>query len=246
MKRCDLFVQLLGGVPGCPLVEGSALRRVPGQYGIAESLGAQIQTWRKPDFDVGDCDADYAQFLNGLTSHVAPFEEFEQYVVKKLVDIFASRQLDNRRTERIGKQASPTQRPLVAIDVAKSDNDLAKKIAKAFGEYVDVETLAFDLERSELEEAISINDAVILGYGASDEGQKRANSHFKIIRKRRADVQAKRLEMAVGNAAPPSAPPAPSGPDVPVIAIGEEVDRPAMMRFLERLGVPTASPAVVN
>jgi hypothetical protein len=238
VKRCDLFVQLLGGIPGGALAEGAALRRVPGQYKIAEGLGVQIQTWRKPDFDIADCDPDYGQFLNGLTSHVAPFEEFEHYVTKKLADIFAARQLDNRRGERIEKQASSAQRPLMAIDVAKSDNELARKIASAFSEFVDVETLAFDLDRNELEDAISINDAVILCYGASDEGQKRANSHFKIIRKRRADVQAKRLELAVGDAAPPTAPPAPSGPDIPVIAVREEVDRSAMMRFLERLGVP--------
>jgi hypothetical protein len=58
-----------------------------------------------------------------------------------------------------------------------------------------------------------------------------------------ADAQAKRLELAVGDGAPDSAPPAPSGPDIPVITIGDEVDRPAMLRFLARLGVPAAQAA---
>lgn len=242
-RPCDLFVQLLGGVPGRRFGETADSTAVPTQYRIAEALGLQMQVWRKPDFDVGDCDPDYAQFLNAVTSHVTPFEEFEQYVRKKTEDVFAARQSAGKRAERIEKQETAARRPLMAIDVAQSDNDLARKIAKAFGEFVDVETLAFEIDRGELEEAISINDAVILGYGASKEGWNRANAHFKIIRKKMADAQAKRLELAVGDAAPPTAPPAPAGPDIPVITIGEEVDRPAMLRFLARLGVPGAQVA---
>jgi hypothetical protein len=242
-RPCDVYVQLLGGIPGRRLGEAASSTAVPTQYRIAETVGLQMQVWRKPEVDVSDCDPDYAQFLNAVTAHVTPFEEFEQYVRKKTNDVLASRQTAGKRTERIEKQTGRAQRPLMAIDVAQSDNELAKKIAKAFGEFVDVETLAFEIERSELEEAISVNDAVILGYGASKEGWNRANAHFKIIRKKMADAQAKRLELAVGDAAPPNAPPAPAGPDIPVITIGEEVDRPAMLRFLKRLGVPVAQAA---
>jgi hypothetical protein len=237
-RPCDIYVQLLGGVPGRRLGEAPNSTAVPTQYRIAEGLGLQMQVWRKPDIDTGDCDPDYAQFLETVTGHVTPFEEFEQYIRRKTDDVFAARQTAGKRSERIDRQEGQARRPLMAIDVAESDNDLARKIAKAFGQFVDVETLAFEIDRSGLEEAISVNDAVILGYGASKEGWNRANAHFKIIRKKMADAQAKRLELAVGDAAPPNAPPAPVGPNIPVITIGEEVDRPAMLRFLARLGVP--------
>jgi hypothetical protein len=237
-RPCDIYVQLLGSAPGRRFDETAVSTAVPTQYRIAESIGLQMQVWRKPEVDVSDCDPDYARFLNAVTGHVMPFEEFEQYVRKKAGDVLASHRTAGKRAERAEQQAGGSCRPSVAIDVAQTDNELARKIAKAFGEFVDVETLAFEIERGELEEAVCVNDAVILGYGATEQGWRRANAHLKIIRRKMADTRAKRLELAVGDAAPPSAPPAPRGPDIPIITIGEEVDRSAMLRFLERLGVP--------
>jgi hypothetical protein len=243
VKARDVYVQLLGGVPGRKLSAQSELPLVPAQFRIASATGVQIHTWRQPDFDVSECDPAYAEFLNGLTSHVMPYEEFEQYLRRKVNDISATRNLNDQRTQRIEKQQSRERLPLMAIDVAKSDGELANKIAKAFGKHVDVETLAFEIDRNALDEAVAVNDAVILGYGASEEGQKRAQSHFRIIRKKMADARAKQFELAVGDGAPATAPPCPRGPDVPIISVREEVDETAMREFLRRLGVPATGTA---
>jgi hypothetical protein len=238
----DMYVQLLGGVPGRKLSAQSDLPLVPAQYRIASGTEVQTQTWRQPDFDVGECDPAYAEFLNGLGSHVTPYEEFERYLKKRVNDITEARSLTEQRMQKIEDQGGGEARPLMAIDVAKSDAELAKKIASAFGKHVDVSTLPFELTRSDLDEAVGVHDAVILGYGASEDGQNRAQSHFSIIRRKMADSRAKQLKLAVGDGAPPTAPPCPRGPDVPIIAVREEVDETAMMDFLRRLR-PKGEPA---
>lgn len=79
ISKADVFIQLLGAVPGRMLTENGQ-QLVPFQYETAKKLNARMQVWRSAKFDIGGCAPDYAEFLNGIASHVTSFEEFESYM----------------------------------------------------------------------------------------------------------------------------------------------------------------------
>jgi hypothetical protein len=243
IARCDIYVQLLGSTPGRSLGEGPASQLAAAQYAVATELGKRIYSWRKSGFDIGECRPDYSAFLSSVQSHLTSIEEFEQYVRRKAKDVQAHRESAERRKARgADSEVSGASLKLVAIDVAQADNHLARRITAALRSHVDIDTLAFDLDASALSEAVADNDAIILGYGPSEDGQRRAKAHFKIIRKKKGEQKAKRFELAVGDAAPETAPPCPQGPDVHVISVRDEIDEAALLAFLTRLKEPAERP----
>jgi hypothetical protein len=237
IATCDLYVQLLGDKPGRG-VGRAATPLVVLQHEIATRLEKKIHAWRSPDFDVSECGPDYSAFLNRVESHLTSFEEFERYIKEIGKNAVEQRKSEERRRERQDRHPDGEVSPMVAIDVAEPDYALAQRISAVFGKHVDIETLPFDLDGEAFSTAIADNDAIILGYGPSVGGQRRATAHYKIIRKKNADDRAKHLEIAFGDAASASDPPCPRGPSVHVISVKDEkIDETAMDEFLTRLGV---------
>jgi hypothetical protein len=233
LANSDVYIQLLGAIPGRS-VAGSSWRLVRTQYEIARRLGKTFYLWRASGFDIDECQSEHGAFLKdvALLCNLGPYPEFETYLRKKLKDVSAQRRSEERRAERESKSW-----PSVAIDAALADRELAEKITNALQAYADINNLDYDLTAGGLAEAVRDSNALVLAYGRSSEGQKRAQAHFRLVRRQRAELASKKLELAVGNGAPPTAPPCPRGPDVHIITVAEEVDTPAMFRFLERLGV---------
>jgi TIR domain len=234
LAKSDVYVQLLGAIPGRS-VPGCNSRLVRAQYDTAKKLGKTFYLWRASGFDIEECQPEYGAFLKdiALVSNLGNYPEFETYLRKKLKDVTAQRESKDRRDKR--EQAASW--PLVAIDAARADRELAEKITSALQDYVDINNLDYNLTAQGLADAVTDSNALVLAYGQSAEGRKRAQAHFKLVRRQRAELASKNLELAVGNGAPPTAPPCPRGPNVHVITVTEKVDAQAMFRFLERLGV---------
>jgi hypothetical protein len=236
LAKSDVYVQLLGAIPR-KRVSGSNLRLVRAQYETAKKLGKTLYLWRPSNFDIDECQPEHGAFLKdiALVCSLGSYPEFETYLRKKLKDISAQRRSKDRRSQREDAARPNSSWPLVAIDAARTDRDLAAKITRALEEYVYIDNLDYDLTAQGLADAVMDSNALVLAYGQSAEGQKRAHAHFELVRRLKAEL--KNLELAVGNGAPPTAPPCPRGPNVHVITVTENVDTQAMFRFLERLGV---------
>jgi hypothetical protein len=238
LAKSDVYVQLLGAIPG-KMVSGSNLRLVRAQYEAAKKLSKPLYLWRPSNFDIEECQPEHGAFLKdvALVCNLGSYPEFETYLRKKLKDIIAQRRSKERRSQREEATDPKSSWPLVAIDAARTDRELAEKITSALQDYVDTNNLDYDLTAQELAEAVMDSNALVLAYGQSAEGQKRAQAHFKLVRRQKAELASKNLELAVGNGAPPTAPPCPRGPNVHVITVTENVDTQSMFRFLERLGI---------
>jgi hypothetical protein len=239
LAKSDVYVQLLGAVPG-KKVSGSDVRLVRAQYEAAKKLGKTLYLWRPSNFDIEECQTEHAAFLKdiALVCNLGSYPEFETYVRKKLKDIDAQRRSKDRRAQREEAAGPRSSWPLVAIDAAQTDRDLAEKITSALKGYVDIDNLDYELTPEGLEDAVRDNNALVLAYGQSAEGQKRAKAHFKLVRRQKAELASKSIEVAIGNGAPTTAPPCPCGPDVHVITVAEKVDPQSLSQFLARLGVP--------
>lgn len=235
LAKCDAYVQLLGASPGKSVPE-SDLRLVRAQYEIAKQAGKPTFIWRSASFDIDDLESGHAAFLKGISDcQVGNFVEFEDYLMKKLDDLAAQRRSGERRAAKAqGRNAAV---PFVAIDAARADSDLAQKIADALVNYVNVEHLDYDLTGQTLANAVVDNNALVLAYGNSTEGQKRTQAHFKLIRRPSGELNVSQLELAIGNGAPPTALPYPRGPNVHVITVADEVDSAEISNFLAKLGV---------
>jgi hypothetical protein len=237
IANSDVYVQLLGTSPGRK-VPGSDLRLVRAQYETAKKLNKTIYLWRSSNLDFEECQAEHAAFLKdiALDCTLGSYPEFETYLRKKLKDISEERQSRDRRSQREEGTGNKSSSALVAIDAAQTDRDLAEKITNALRDYVYIKHLPYNLNRLGLKKAVKESNALVLAYGQSAEGQKRVNAHLDLVCK--AELASKNLELAIGNGAPPTAPPCPSGPNVHVITVTEKVDPQSMFQFLERLGVP--------
>jgi hypothetical protein len=238
LAKCDIYVQLLGVTPGRS-VPGTNLRLVRAQYEMAKKAGKLAFIWRGAEFDMEELAPDYAAFLKEIAPacQIGNFVEFEEYLKKKVSDIAALRRSEARRALRLQEPDVVASLPLVAIDAAPADRELAQKIADALAKYVNVDHLEYHLTGQSLADAVVDNNALILAYGLSTEGQKRTLAHFKLIRRPKSEFNFKGLELAVGNGAPSTAPPCPRGPNVHVISVADEVDSAAMCTFLRKLGV---------
>jgi hypothetical protein len=227
IEKCDVVVQLLGGVPGARF-EGRSLVQL--QYDIAKESGKPHLVWRSPAFDPNESDPDYGSFLRSIQSHETSYEEFEQYAIKQVANALRAAESDMRREERLGSSAETDDiRPLVAIDVAEPDVEIANVVMKALQQFAGVTALPFDLDRVKLAEAISDNDGIVLVYAETREGQVRVGAHFPIIYK--FQRRNRQFDIAIGNSSGPSALPYPRGPNVHVI----KVDRERMMADPESL-----------
>jgi hypothetical protein len=238
LAKCDAYIQLLGYLPGRPL-PGTDLRLVRAQYEAAKRSGKQIYVWRSSEFEIDECDPEYGAFLKeiALVCHLGNYLEFDTYLRKKLKDALAQRLTEDRRAERLRVSDVKSSWPLVAIDAARADRDLAGKIANALDRYVDIHNLDYDLNAKTLSEAVAESNGLVLAYGESTEGQKRAQAHFNLIRRQTAEIKFKNVELAVGDGAPPTAPPCPRGPNVHVISVADIVDSVAVSKFLQGLGI---------
>jgi hypothetical protein len=239
LGKCDVYVQLIGGVD--KILRGSELRLVRSQYDLAMQSGKPRYIWQKSNFDINKCQPEYRGFLQkiGLDCHAGNYLEFEDYLSKKLDDIRAQSRSEDRRAQRAQAAGANAVQPFVAIDAVAEDRDLAAKIDDALNQYVNIDHLPYDnLTLQMLNDAVADHNGLILAYGKSANGQNWVRSHLKIIRRSEASIRSKKLELAVGNGAPPDAPPCPHGPDVHVIAVADEVvDSVAISQFLDRLGV---------
>jgi hypothetical protein len=238
VAKCDVYVQLLGATPG-KNVPGTELRLVRTQYEMAKKAGKPVFVWCGSHFDMEELAPDYGAFLKEIAPacQIGNYVEFEEYLKKKLNEIAAQQRSDDRRARRLQEPDVVSSWPFVAIDAAPADRDFAQKIADALVKYVNVDHLDYDLTGQKLADAVVDNNALILAYGKSIEGQKRTQAHFKLIRRPKAELSFKGLELAVGNGAPPTAPPCPRGPNVHVITVADEVDSVAISTFLKKLGV---------
>jgi hypothetical protein len=236
LAKSDVYVQLLGPTPGRN-VPGSKWQLVRAQYETAKKLGKTLYLWRASGFDIdNECQPKHGAFLKdiALVCNLRSYSEFETYLRKKLKDFMAQYQSEDRRAKRAQAMSSKPW-PLVAIDAARTDRELAEMITSALEKYVYIDSLDYDLTAEGLAEAVMDSNGLVLTYGKSREGQKRAQAHFKLVRK--AEGASKNVELAVGNGAPPTAPPCPRGPNVHVITVTEKVDTQEMFRFLKQLGV---------
>ncbi|MEM7641807.1 MAG: toll/interleukin-1 receptor domain-containing protein [Pseudomonadota bacterium] len=245
LGRGDLFVQVIGAIPGRRVADYDDLPSSIAQHRIAGEAGIEVATWMAHDFDLAECGRDYADFLRGLATHQSSFEDFEAYSLK-LADKKRKARDSERRQEKIKAQRPGVDPPLVSIDAAASDGALRDKIRDALTKHVHVDCIDDNASMEALSEAVQDNDAIILVYGEKVEGQKRAKAHFRFFRRWRRAVwneENQRFEIAFGDAAPDTATPCPSGPGIHVIRIEDDIDPVSMQAFLSALGVDTADMA---
>ncbi len=241
LADAHVFVQILGAVAG---------RRLPGfddrpssvaQFNVAKQCGIETAVWVARDFDPDEGEPDYAAFLRSIVTHRTSFEDFERYSIKLIEEHLKRARSAERvqaRTDTFGADA-----PLVSIDADKVDANLRDRIKTALDKHVDVTCIDYDADQEALSEAVLDNDAIVLVYGDQVAGQKRANSHFKFFRRWRKAIwneDKQRFEIAVGDASPVGGTPCPSGPNIHVIRIDDDIDQRSMYSFLSALGVGTA------
>lgn len=241
----DVFVQVLGSMPGRKIPEIAGKPSAIAQFELAEEAGIEIAAWISNDFDISECDDAHAQFLHRIVSHRSSFEEFETYVVKQVREKIRNAQSVERREQRRSMLQDPDT-PLVSIDAAEADADLRDRIKRALDKHVDVDCIDFNTDFPGLKKAVRDNDAIVLIYGVRAEGQNRARAHWKLLRRLRTLVwneEHQRFEIAFGDASPVGGLPCPTGPDIHVIRVDDEIDQSSMRRFLASLGVEAVTGA---
>lgn len=243
VKTCvgqgDVFVQVFGAMPGRTMPDFDNKPGVVAQYEIAKAAGVDIAAWITNDFDIDECGDVYAQFLRDVLCHRSSFEEFEAYAVKLVKQKIEIAQSKIRRRERKGSVSDPDV-PLVSIDAADVDAEFRDRIKAALEKYVDVDCIDSNTDMDALADSVRDNDAIVLVYGGKAESQKRAKAHFRIFRRHRATVwhsKKRRFEIAFGDASPPGGLPCPTGRDIHVIRVEDDVDHAMMDEFLASLGV---------
>ncbi|MEM8848756.1 MAG: TIR domain-containing protein [Pseudomonadota bacterium] len=245
LARGDLFVHVIGAIPGRRIADYDDLPSSIAQHRIATETEIEIATWMAHDFDLAECGRDYADFLRGLATHQSNFEDFEAYSLK-LAEKKKKALESEARQKEIKMQRPGTDPPLVSIDAAASDGALRDKIMAALNKHVHVDCIDYNASMEALSEAVQDNDAIILVYGEKVEGQKRAKAHFRFFRRWRRAVwneENQRFEIAFGDAAPDTASPCPSGPGIHVIRIEDDIDPVSMQAFLTALGVDATDTA---
>ena len=244
-KRCialgDVFVQVLGAFPGRRSEALGDRPVVIAQHDIAVDAGIEVSAWVAADFDMAECGEEYAAFLGRVVTHRTSFEDFETYTLRLVKDRQSLRDASDRRS-RVRNFAGGDV-PLVSIDAAEVDADLRDRIKDALEKHVYVDCIHYETEMETLHEAVQDNDAIVLVYGARPEGQKRAKARFRYFRRLRRtvwDEQKQRMEIAFGDASPAGGVPCPSGPDIHVIRVDDDVDPVSMTAFLESLRMVAA------
>ncbi len=236
IAKCEIAFQVLGHIPGGQ-IEGRSL--APLQYEVAAASGKPFHVW-SPVLNPIECRPDYADFLRSIHYHQNSYEEFEQYAVKQTEQIVRAANMQRRRKEL--PSGAP---PYVAIDVAKPDVPVANLLVEAIQARADVSQLDFEIDRVQLEDAVSYNDGIVMVFAGSREGQSRINAHFPIIRK--IKHRNGMLDIAIGDSlgsAPSSESlPYPRGPSVHVVKIDRQqmkVDAETLDEFLKSVSANAA------
>lgn len=238
LKQAHIFVQILGPLPGRRMVVFDNLPSSTAQYRFAKQAGAEILAWQAHGFDPEEGDPEYAAFLAGIEKHQANIDEFEDFSkahVNEHRTLAASREIKTARQEEFGANT-----PLISIDADLSDAGLRDRIKTVLDRHAAVTCVPYNVDEPALAQAVRENDAIVLVYGDHAAGRKRANSHFSILTKQQRVVwneKSQRFEIAVGDASPPETSPCPSGRNVHVIRIEDDIDRLSMQSFLSTLGV---------
>lgn len=229
-----IFVHILGALPGKPNFYGSGKQQVMCQHDIAIDAGLEILAWRSPEVGLLECDAGFQENVAQMSLQIISFEEFEQYAIKKVTQKVELLKQSDKREESEGLKLPP----MIAVDAASEDRQIAGLISAELSKYVDVNQISYeDPDNAELSRAAKENNAILLVYGDTPNGQKRANTHFKLLRRLRWNAERRQLEIAVGDAGPDHAPPCPNGPDIHIIGIKDAVDPRALNKFLTSIGV---------
>lgn len=238
--EADVFVQVYGASPGRSTGDADNSPLVSAQHDLARDSCEHLCLWRSSKFDMEDCDPTYAEFLRDVACHISSFEEFVAYVRQQVSDLLKSKELASQRTDRMEGKPIVERRPFVAIDAARSDIRILQALHACLQEHVNVDSLPFDIGRSDLTEAVALNDAIVLVYGETAEGRKRVKSHYDMFRRDGSKLETGDLALAFGDAKPkpPDIPPCPAGPNISIINVDElHVDEASIASFLTRLGI---------
>lgn len=255
IRKCDFYVQLLGGQDGRALEGTKSRTLVPAQHEVAVACTEKMEPpqplvllWQPLEFDENKVSGPYRKFLATVDKHTTNFQDFEEFLLKtiersahgrKVIDAI----IDARKASRL---------PAVAIDAAQSDARMARLMLENLEDRVNVSLLPYEINRELLQDAAVTNDAVILVYGNTRDGQKRAVSHFPHILKfqrlsKLRSTSSSDQTLAISDGADDDDPPCPKGPGVLIIRVtGDEdelkVDTDALKSFLEKIGVDSTVP----
>lgn len=234
MKSCNHFVQVVGAVPGKSDVLGSGKNLLEVQHDAAVAAGLDCHLWLSPDVDPEECGERHRSFIQTVGCQVATYEEFVVCLVKHLNEArelaAIQKELENRGKGRV-----------VAIDFDPSDRDKYDALSDALIErrVAIAQAIMDEPKLSEMKNATNANNGILIVYGGSRGAQKRAESHFQIFWKLSETTKENYCKLAIGDAAPATAPPCPRGPGVKMISVRDGVDRQAVEDFVNSLPEPT-------
>ena len=240
LSRCDIYVQLLGGLPGkkAPGGEAGIVRR---QFEVAVKSEKPRHVWMRSDFDIAECDQNHAAFLNGIAlgSHRGSFVEFKDYLLKKLRDVAKQEESDQRRLQRIrnsSRKPAKHCRRSESTPRSRTTNSLRSSATLSGSMSMSIcSIMRSTVPRWRLRWRTTMRSCSRMARARKDGSARRPISGS--LPAENADAKAKRFQLAVGNGAPPGSPSCPRGPDVQIISIADKVDTAAMLEFLGRLGV---------
>ena len=234
--QSNLFVQVVGGLPGPERFAGTGWTSSRAQHEAALAAEVEAHIWRLPGLDPSDFGSAHRDFLDNATTHASSFEDFEKFILNQVETHRARIEAEEEREDRAQGQSAPI---FFAIDVSKDERHLGHLIDEALRNHglLSGSWIEETPDQRQFEDAVMQNDAVVLVYGEDRGGQNRARSHFVYFQK--AIFKAKRaaFRVAVGDGAPPppKAPPAPGGKGVHVIRVKDAVDSKALAKFVASL-----------
>lgn len=244
----NLYIQVVGGLPGRGGCAGTQWTATQAQYQAAQRAEVESHIWCLPDLSLEDCDDEHRAFIESSASHMSSFEDFERLIIQRVElrrqQVASEKALKERMDNPNGAQGHHA--PIfVAIDVSEEERHLGEMIEDALQER-GLDSGAWIEETPDREEfvrAVRENDAVVLVYGEDPGGQKRARSHFMMFRKAVYKAKRKAFRVAVGNSAPPppEAPPPPGGKGVHMIKLSGDLDEQALAQFISELSPMSAT-----
>lgn len=241
MRACHHVAQIVGGVPGRPNLLGSGKPLVVAQYEAAVEANHVPHVLLRPTVDPSDCDAAHKAFLHRCGYQPSTFEDFESCLVKHLKEAREKAAALQRRNVLIQAQEDG-ERKVIAIDFDPQDRDKYDMLSGVLRAHVLVGDAIMDNpDKAEMKAAVDENDAILVVYGKERGAQKRAKTHFQHYFRLSGTKHQEYCKLAIGNAAPRSAPPCPEGPGVHRIDVRAGVDLKAVNDFLNSLGIYSAA-----
>ncbi|UWQ59346.1 toll/interleukin-1 receptor domain-containing protein [Leisingera caerulea] len=237
MQSCHHFAQVVGSVPGRADLLGSGNSLVLAQYEAALEAGHVAHILLRPGVEPSDCGETHRAFLERCGYQPSTFEDFESCLVKHLKEARQKAEALARREELIQAQED-SERKVIAIDFDPLDRDKYDLLSSVLRAHVLVGDAIMDNpDKAEMKAAVDENDAILVVYGKERGAQKRAKTHFQHYFRLSGTKHQEYCKLAIGNAAPRSAPPCPEGPGVHRIDVRSGVDLKAVNDFLNSLGI---------